>query len=132
MTKQKKGDTQVSGDYIVVSGDISGSGHAIGKGTVAISGPQDMDELSQLFSQLRALIESQTDLQPENKTELVSKVDELEQELSKPEADIGRISQQKKALASAGPWIIQTLSAVFANPSVVKIVEQAAKRLIGG
>jgi hypothetical protein len=131
-----KGDGNVIGEGSssrVVKTEIGGQvkdSTVITAGRDAISS-QEGDELALVFGSFLQELRSRPDISSVDKQVIEGQVRELEATLSSPEPDLGKVQRIRKFLLEKGGWVASAAGALFSNPSLAAVVEQAAKRLLG-
>ncbi len=105
---------EIHGDKIDISGNVSGTGIAIGHSQVNVSQGVSVAELNALFTPIMQAIESAP---AENREEATKTVVALKEELAKDKkADDSRIGKLLDGLAGLVPGAVSAVVSVFATP----------------
>ncbi|MBM3157669.1 MAG: hypothetical protein FJ004_10360 [Chloroflexi bacterium] len=116
-----------------VSGSVTG-GTIItaGRDVTYVETSTPSDELKAVFVAFYNELETRCEIDEAARKEVQTQVKELEATLQSKEPDLGTIQRARKFLMEKGGWLAAAAGTIFSNPSVVKVVETATKRLLGG
>lgn len=112
-----------------IKGPVTGSTVVTAGGDVTYG--VSSDALTAIFADFVRELRARPDIAEEDKEDIASQVRELETTLKSPQPDLGTVQRVKKFLIKKGGWVATAAGALFSNPSVVKVIEEAAKKLLG-
>nr|QNO50048.1 hypothetical protein MMAJBCMK_00031 [Methanosarcinales archaeon ANME-2c ERB4] len=124
----------VSGVSIHAGGDVykdvSMDTGALGRESTVIVLKQDkIETVNRLFADLNSQLRSVPDISEDRRNEAISKSEELNKELIKEKPEPGKIEQLKGWLIDNVPEVAGTVTSLFINPIVGKVVEKAGKMM---
>jgi hypothetical protein len=131
----KVGGDKVAGDKIVVETrlrDVRDSTIITAGRDVTCTAGTAGDELSAVFAAFLRELQAQADLSPQDKAVVEREVKALEATLRSDEPDLGTVQRVKRFFEEKGGWLVQSGLTLLSNPSVVAVVQEATKRLMGG
>jgi len=131
----KVGGDKVAGDKVVVSThvrDVHGSTVITAGGGVSYTAGAAGDELSAVFAAFLQELQARADLSPQDKAAVEREVKALEATLKSDEPDLGTVQRVKRFFKEKGGWLATAGLALLSNPSVVAVVQEATKKLMGG
>jgi len=124
------------GSGSVTTGDVSGTGIAIGHGASAVVQHGVLgQELEPLFASVLTHIERRPADHEVDKAELARTVTQVEQEAARgEEADLGRLAHLLKTLKAIAPDVLEVTAAALLNPvaGVATAVRKIAAAIRGG
>ena len=131
----KVGGDKVAGDKVVVTThvrDVRGRTVITAGGGVTYTAGAVGDELSAVFAAFLQELQARADLSPQDKAAAEREVKALEATLQSDEPDLGTVQRVKRFFQQKGGWLARAGPTLLSNPSVVAVVQEASKRLIGG
>jgi hypothetical protein len=131
----KVGGDKVAGDKVMVTThmrDVRGSTVITAGRDVTYTAGAAGDELSAVFAAFLQELQARADLSPQDKAAVEREVKALEATLQSDEPDLGTVQRVKRFFQEKGGWLATAGLALFSNPSVVAVVQEATKRLMGG
>jgi hypothetical protein len=131
----KVGGDKVEGDKVVVSShvrDVRGGTVITAGGDVTYTAGVAGDDLAAVFAAFLRELQAQADLSPQDKAAAEREVKALEATLQSDEPDLGTVQQVKRFFQEKGGWLATAGLTLLSNPSVVAVVQEATKKLMGG
>ena len=129
-----RGD-KVTGDKVVVGTyvrDVRDSTVITAGRDVTYTAGAAGDELSIVFAAFWQELQARPDLSPQDKAAVEREVKALEATLKSDEPDLGTVQRVKRFFKEKGGWLATAGLALLSNPSVVAVVQEATKKLMGG
>ncbi|HET9587923.1 MAG TPA: hypothetical protein VFO91_03945 [Anaerolineales bacterium] len=132
MAKKRSSDNKIE---ITVGGDVSGqlaAGNNITQVSKKTDSPvtkADIEELHQLFKQLRAQVEAEANAAKQDAA--LERVDELEQAITEEKPDLSTMEYVKNWFVRNLPGLAGTVTSVVVHPIVGKLVEAGGDALVG-
>ena len=131
----KVGGDKVAGDKVVVTTHVrdvrGGTVITAGRDVTYTAGVAGGD-LTAIFAAFLRELQAQADLSPQDKAAAEREVKALEATLRSDEPDLGTVQGVKRFFQEKGGWLATAGLTLFSNPSVVAVVQEATKRLMGG
>jgi hypothetical protein len=131
----KVGGDKVAGDKVVVTShvrDVRGGTVITAGRDVTYTAGIASDDLSAVLAAFLQELRARTDLSPQDKAAAEREVVALEATLQSDEPDLGTVQRVRRFFQEKGGWLARAGLELLSNPSVVAVVQEASKRLLGG
>jgi len=123
-----------TGGGVVIGGqaEVHVEGSVVGHDQYVGVEAGEREEFRTLFENLRALVVQRAELDDAEREDLLAQVNALEEELARPEPDLGKVNSLKETLLSKGAWLAGAVTAILQYPPVQEALKAAFQRVIGG
>lgn len=98
--------------------EVHVEGSVVGHDQYVGAGAGEREEIRALFEELRSLVTQRAELDETEREELLEQINALEEELTKPEPDLGKVNSLKEALLSKGVWLAGAVTAILQYPPI--------------
>lgn len=128
MADKKKRDVQAGNNSIVIGGDVNGSNIVIGNNNTVRNSTVN---ITALFDDIYRQLDQAPTLAPQEKEDLRSELQEVQQELTKQEPNESFLARRFRNIKRMSPDILDVAIETLKNPisGVVEIMKKVAKKV---
>ncbi|MBL8062893.1 MAG: hypothetical protein JNK32_07740 [Anaerolineales bacterium] len=126
--KDSKSQITAGDNSMVIGGNVSGSNIVIGNNNIVTN---TSVKISPLFDDLYKKLNTKKDLKPQDKNDIRTDLQELQQELEKNEPDETFLARRFRNIKRMAPDIAEVAFETLKNPigGVVEIIKRVAKKI---